>query len=83
MPKRQVQTSLSAPEAPTSGIDRVSKRITQYIDYMKPLFTPDMEITVIARRPGDAAGDFDFPITNDDLDELVKLIERSKERPAV
>lgn len=56
--------------------------IADIIDrHISPLFLAGTRFTVIARTPGN--NEADVLVSNDDLDELAALIERSKSRPDV
>lgn len=79
---RQVMTSLSKRPAPNPKIDRVTEVISNHIARIKLLFIPGSIVSVIVRQPGDEAGDFDLVVSNDDMDELAKVIERAKTREA-
>lgn len=46
-----------------------------------PLFKPQMQLTIIARDPSNPEAD--VLVTNDDLDGLAALIERSKPREII
>jgi hypothetical protein len=46
--------------------------------HVEPIFKPGTKLTIIARTPGN--DEADVLVTSDNLDELAKLIERSKNR---
>lgn len=49
--------------------------------HVEPVFKPGVKLTIIARTPGN--DDADVLVTNDDLDALSALIERSRAREEV
>jgi hypothetical protein len=50
-------------------------------DHVEPIFKRGALLTLIARTPGN--DDADVLVTSDSLDEIAKLVERSKARPEV
>lgn len=63
----------------TQGLlGELSKILNRYI---APLFLEQMNLTIIARDPSNPEGD--VLVTNDDLDGLAALIERSKPREII
>lgn len=53
--------------------------ISAALNKLRPLFTPDCELTFVMRKPG-SPGVY-MVISNDDLDEVIAVIEKSKARP--
>jgi hypothetical protein len=53
-----------------------SKRINELLTQLARLFKPDRECTFIMRTPGDQ--DCELVASNDDLDEVIKVLERMK-----
>lgn len=47
--------------------------------HVERLFKPGTKLTIIARTPGN--DEADVLVTSDSLNELAKLVERSKKRP--
>jgi hypothetical protein len=49
--------------------------------HVEPIFKAGTRFTIIARAPGN--NEADVLVSDDDLDEIVALVERSKGRPEV
>ncbi len=52
------------------------REVCRVLNELRSLFRPECELTFIMRLPGN--DDADMLVTNDDLDELTKLIKRRK-----
>ena len=61
----------------TPKLQYVNERVCAALDELSKLFVPGVKFSVTARVPGKP--DQDFMVTNDDLDELIKLIERRRD----
>jgi hypothetical protein len=57
-------------------LGQVTQEITQHLNEMGGYFKPEMKLTFIARLPGN--DNADFMLTIDDLDEVIKVLERRK-----
>jgi hypothetical protein len=57
----------------------VTESVSEYMDKILKLFRPGAKITVLVRSP-QVPGDADFILTNDDLTEARKAIQRQQER---
>ena len=60
-----------------SDLERVKYEASNHMDSIHRLFKPEVRLTLIARTPGN--DDTDFMLTDDDLSEVARLIERRKE----
>ena len=58
-----------------------AKLVGVLVTYIEPIFKPGTKFAVIARTPGN--DDADVIVTDDDLDALKALLDRSKTRDAV
>lgn len=58
-----------------------AKLVSVLVKHIEPIFKPGTKFAVIARTPGN--DDADVIVTDDDLESLKALIERSKSREAV
>ena len=57
-------------------------RLANILDkHVAPMFSPAVRLTIVARLPGNDGAD--VMVTNDDFDEVVKAVERSKARPDI
>ena len=52
------------------------------VKHLEPLFTPDVQLTIIARKPGNDEADV-MVSSEADLGELTKLVARSIERSPI
>lgn len=59
-------------------IHEAHEEVEAALNQLRPVFQPHCQLTFIMRRPGDDEGD--MVISNDDLDELAKVIQRTKAR---
>lgn len=57
----------------------VRVQIAGYMDEMLTLFKPGAKITVLVRTPGN--NEADLLLTNDSMEEIAAMVERSKARP--
>lgn len=56
-------------------------KVGMYMENIQALFKPGSKITVIVRPPPyRVEGDTDFLMTDDNLDKVIALLERSKKR---
>lgn len=61
-------------------VARLSRTLTQIlVRHVRPLFVVGVKLTIIARYPG--CDESDVLVTDDSIDELIKLLERSRNRP--
>lgn len=61
-------------------IARLSRTLTQIlVRHVRPLFVAGVKLTIIARYP--ECDESDVLVTDDSIDELIKLLERSRNRP--
>ena len=58
-----------------------AKLVNVLVKHIEPIFKPGTKFAVIARTPGN--DEADVIVTDDDLDALKSLIDRSKSRDAV
>ena len=58
-----------------------AKLVSVLVTHIEPIFKPGTKFAVIARTPGN--DDADVIVTDDDLESLKALIDRSKSREAV
>ena len=58
-----------------------AKLVNVLVEHIEPIFKPGTRFAVIARTPGN--DEADVIVTDDDLDALKALIDRSKSREAV
>lgn len=58
-----------------------AKLVNVLVKHIEPIFKPGTKFAVIARTPGN--DDADVIVTDDGLDELKALLDRSKSREAV
>lgn len=58
-----------------------AKLVSVLVKHIEPIFKPGTKFAVIARTPGN--DDADVIVTDDDLESLKALIDRSKSREAV
>lgn len=63
-----------------SKLSYVKSEIAAYMQKIAYFFKPEVRITVLVRSPG--YDEQDFMMTNDDIVEIAKMVERSKTRPA-
>jgi hypothetical protein len=61
----------------TDPLDRVRRRVNDYMIAISGLFRPGVKITVIVRSPG--YPDRDFMMTDDKEAEVLALIERRRD----
>lgn len=59
-------------------VDIVGSRIADLADEIGLMFKPGAKVTVIVRAPG--FNDRDLLVTSDTIDEVIALLQRSKER---
>ncbi len=48
------------------------------LDGLKKMFKPGVQLSIIMRTPGDTEAE--FVVSNDDMQELIEVLERSKSR---
>lgn len=57
------------------------KLINVLVRHIEPLFVSGMKFAIIARNPNN--NEMDVLMTDDNIDELIALLERSRTRPEV
>lgn len=62
-----------------AGLDPItSERVNELLTQLARLFRSDCECTFVMRRPGDP--ECELVASNDDLDEVIQVLQRSKQR---
>jgi len=59
-------------------LEAILIEVENALNTLAPLFVPEMQLTFIARLPGN--DEADILVSNDDFHELVRLIERAENR---
>lgn len=67
--------------SPDEMVAAAGRHAAEYLDRIARLFKPGKKLTLLVRSPG--LPDRDFMLTDDNIDEAIAMLERSKQRKDV
>ncbi len=59
-------------------LDHLHTVLSRHIDQIRRFLTPEMQVTIVLRHPTNT--ECEVVVGNDDMDEVIGLLERSKAR---
>lgn len=63
-------------------VRRAGEGISALLEQIEAFFKPGVLLTLVVRRPDDATGSQDFVMSNDDYDEVKRVLDRRVADPA-